>query len=120
MLLKSDYEKNILTLRTIEHIKDDMNLTKGGFPLLKIMLILEFIVTMANKIFFKNDGEPKNKFQLILSIPAIVSFVKELLGMINKNVDRKPNARIGSSTAVDKAIKTATRRVKEYKRIDPK
>ena len=117
MLTTGDYQNNLYTLKTIEHLKDDMD---KKLPLSKILLIIEFIVMMANKIFFTKDGKPKNKLQLVLSIPAIISFVKELLGMINKNVDKKSNSKIGASTKIDKAIKEATRRVEAYKTKNPK
>ena len=57
-------------------------------------------------------GKPKSKLQLILSLPAIIKFVAEVINRINGDL-KKPNRVKGISNeqkavdAIDKAVKKA-------------
>lgn len=90
MLDTSDYLKSKQTLRIIHHVKDGD--TPNRLSFVKILEILDFILTNINLIMFTRDGKPKSKIQLVGSFFQIIFFLRDLCRMINGNVAYKGKA----------------------------
>lgn len=108
MLQNKDYKDIDRTLSVIAETKDTTRI-----PFATILAILDFILIGIKTIFFDKMGKPKNKLQLILSLPAILRFVAEVVKMISTGV--KPTNRVKGITneaKVDEAIKSAVKRTK--------
>lgn len=68
-----------------------------------VLTILDFVVAGIHAIMFTSNGKFKSALQLILSIPQIITFLKEVIDMINGK--DKPKS---EKEAVRQAIKKAT------------
>ena len=109
-LLTESHFNDIKTTRgVIAHVTDA---DSARIPLNSILAVLDFILLGIKTIFFDKMGKPKSKLQLILSLPAIIKFVAEVINRINTDL-KKPNRVKGISNeqkavdAIDKAVKKA-------------
>lgn len=78
MITSKDYIESKLTLKYIDHAKEGSR----PLPATKVLEIFAFFLTGFNAIFFGANGKPKNLAQLILSIPAIIKFIRDTARMI--------------------------------------
>ena len=95
MLNETDLKESRETLHVIAHLKEGAS-TKLSF--LEILGIFEFILLSIKAIMFTKDGKPKTKIQLLLSFPAIIGFIRDLVRRINKETREK------RATRIEKAI----------------
>ena len=91
MLTEKDYKDSQTTLGLIEHVKAEPS--RLSFE--KIVDIFEFILVGIQMYFFNSAGKPKSIFQLVIALPAIVKFIKQVLYKINgKGLVVKPVQRV--------------------------
>ena len=95
MLTREHYYDIQATRKTIEHINEG---EATRIPLSTAIAIIDFILVGIKSIFFDKTGNPKGKWQLILSLPAIIKFIVEVIGMITAKIKRKPTASIPAKT----------------------
>ena len=91
MLTEQDYQTADKSLHIIRHVTDDKATAKLNF--IEILEIIEFVTLAIKTIMFTKDGKPKNKWQLILSIPAIIKFAKAFIARLGKETNTQPASR---------------------------
>lgn len=91
-LTTADYLKTKKSLQAIRMEQDEIRMTEGGFQWL--LKVIAFVSEEILIIMFDKNGKPKSKFQLVLSIPAIIRFAKKLLELINERKETKAVNRI--------------------------
>jgi hypothetical protein len=103
MLTQTDFKEINTTRGVIEHVKTGE--VANRIPFETILALLDFILLGIKAIFFDKMGKPKSKLQLILSLPAIISFVREVIVRISGDV-KKPNRvkALSNEAKVAKAI----------------
>jgi hypothetical protein len=89
MLKESDFTESKKTLNIIAHVKDSDS-TPHRLSFVKILEIIDFILTGANRLLFTKDGKPKSKLQLIMSLFDIIMFLRDVIRLINGNLQYKP------------------------------
>lgn len=89
MLNETDYTESKKTLGVIKHVIDQDN-APHRLSFVKILEIIDFILTGVNRLLFTKEGKPKSKLQLILSLFEIVMFLRDVVRLINGNLQYKP------------------------------
>jgi hypothetical protein len=89
MVTAEDFKESKATLKIIAHVKDADN-APHRLSFVKILEIIDFILTGANRLLFTKDGKPKSKLQLIMSLFDIIMFLRDVIRMINGNLQYKP------------------------------
>lgn len=112
MLTQTDFNELNSTRNVIEHVKTGE--VANRIPFETILALLDFILLGIKAIFFDKMGKPKSKLQLILSLPSIISFVREVIVRISGDV-KKPNRvrALSNEQKVTKAIEDGVKRSKK-------
>lgn len=97
MLNSEDLSEINTTLNVIEHVKDAANpallktppLYKTNLSLLELLNIVSFILLSAKDIFYTKEGKPRNFISLVGNVGKIITFVRDLVRMINRDTREK-------------------------------
>lgn len=116
MLTETDFNNLKSSRAIIEHVTDG---EPKRITFEQILAILDFILLGIKSNFFTDMGKPKNKLQLILSIPTILRFVLEVIKRIHGDMN-KPNRVKGLSAEakVAKAVEDGVKRSMSIKGSD--
>ncbi len=111
MLTELDYHESTATRKIIAHVSDAES---SNTSLTNILAIIDFILIGVKQIFFTDMGKPKSKLQLVLSLPAIIKFISEVVHRINHDV-KKPSVRVKALSNEQKVVEAIDKAVKRTK-----
>lgn len=101
--LTEDDLKDIQRAQNVINHVIDGDTKRLGF--VEVLEILQWALTAIAAIMFTEKGKPKSGWQLVLSLPGIIRFIKELTQRITNAGNRKP--KITNEAKVVDAIKKA-------------